>query len=245
MHGSLLVPTPAHPTHACHAQVPVRRPDGDVELRDAGVAFTVPPCPSCGGILKPDVTFFGDSVPQQRAQRCVAPRRAARAPHACACTVRTAAEEGAAGVGWARALHAQRRTPGMQTRPGLNRRHRPTNSEQFCTSSQGATNSSSNNTPACQPPQPPCRALQLAEECDLLLVVGSSLMVWSAFRLAKAAKQQGGALGIVNVGPTRADSLADLKLEVLAGEALLKLASHPSLLIPRVPAAAPMAAAAC
>ena len=29
------------------------------------VTFQVPPCPSCGGILKPDVVFFGDNVPSQ------------------------------------------------------------------------------------------------------------------------------------------------------------------------------------
>lgn len=52
-------------------QVPVRRPDGDVELHDAGVGFDVPACGRCGGILKPDVVFFGDSVPKTRADRWV------------------------------------------------------------------------------------------------------------------------------------------------------------------------------
>lgn len=37
-------------------RVPVRRPDGDVELVDAGRGFVVPPCPDCGGgVLKPEV----------------------------------------------------------------------------------------------------------------------------------------------------------------------------------------------
>lgn len=41
-------------------QVPVRRPDGDVELKDAGEHFEVPPCGACGGgTLKPHVVFFG------------------------------------------------------------------------------------------------------------------------------------------------------------------------------------------
>ena len=48
---------------------PVRRPDGDVELRDAGHGFHVPACSACGGDLKPDVVFFGDGVPKQRADR--------------------------------------------------------------------------------------------------------------------------------------------------------------------------------
>ena len=48
--------------------------------------------------------------------------------------------------------------------------------------------------------------------CDGLLVVGSSLMVYSAFRLAKAAVASGAELALVSVGPTRADDLAHLKV---------------------------------
>jgi len=51
-----------------HAQAVVR-PDGDVELADVA-GFTVPPCESCGGVLKPDVVFFGENVPRERVQRC-------------------------------------------------------------------------------------------------------------------------------------------------------------------------------
>jgi NAD-dependent deacetylase sirtuin 4 len=58
-------------------------------------------------------------------------------------------------------------------------------------------------------------------------------MVWSAFRLAKAAKEAGATLAIVNVGPTRADDLATLKVEALAGEVMMQLASHHCLLLPR------------
>ena len=51
-------------------QVPLRRPDGDVELVDAGVGFNLASCGACGGdMLKPDVVFFGDSVPKQRVNR--------------------------------------------------------------------------------------------------------------------------------------------------------------------------------
>lgn len=35
----------------------------------AGEGFIVPPCPKCGGILKPDVVFFGDGVPAARSKR--------------------------------------------------------------------------------------------------------------------------------------------------------------------------------
>ena len=57
-----------------------------------------------------------------------------------------------------------------------------------------------------------CRVLDLAHECDAMLVVGSSLMVYSAFRLSKAAKASNGRLAILSAGPTRADALADLKV---------------------------------
>ncbi len=44
-------------------------PDGDAEL-DAGAypGFRVADCDRCGGVLKPDVVFFGESVPAERAQ---------------------------------------------------------------------------------------------------------------------------------------------------------------------------------
>lgn len=41
------------------------RPDGDVELGDGvPVEFHIPDCTECGGVLKPDVVFFGESVPR-------------------------------------------------------------------------------------------------------------------------------------------------------------------------------------
>jgi hypothetical protein len=163
-HSPSIHPPTTQPHHASHpstphtsprtsprpppqlTQVPVRRPDGDVELRDAGSSFIVPPCSSCGGILKPDVVFFGDTVPKARV----------------------------------------------------------------------------------------LQATQLCESADTLLVVGSSLMVFSAYRLARAAKDAGAKLVSINVGPTRADNITDFKLELLAGEVLMALASHPSMLLPRV-----------
>lgn len=49
-----------------HLDAP-RAPDGDAELVDLDFgAFLVPGCPRCGGIVKPDVVFFGESVPPQR-----------------------------------------------------------------------------------------------------------------------------------------------------------------------------------
>jgi NAD-dependent SIR2 family protein deacetylase len=40
-------------------------PDGDAEV-EASAYFQIPQCPSCFGILKPDVVFFGESVPTER-----------------------------------------------------------------------------------------------------------------------------------------------------------------------------------
>lgn len=45
------------------------RPDGDVDL-DATADFVVAPCQDCGGVLKPDVVFFGENVPAARVARC-------------------------------------------------------------------------------------------------------------------------------------------------------------------------------
>jgi NAD-dependent SIR2 family protein deacetylase len=53
-----------------HLDVSVR-PDGDVDLDDTG-GFVVPDCASCGGVLKPDVVFFGENVPKPRVERCYA-----------------------------------------------------------------------------------------------------------------------------------------------------------------------------
>ena len=42
-------------------------PDGDADLEAQDFAqFDVPACDSCGGMLKPDVVFFGESVPRSR-----------------------------------------------------------------------------------------------------------------------------------------------------------------------------------
>jgi NAD-dependent SIR2 family protein deacetylase len=41
------------------------RPDGDVDM-EALDGFVVAACESCGGVLKPDVVFFGENVPRER-----------------------------------------------------------------------------------------------------------------------------------------------------------------------------------
>ena len=49
------------------AEVTGINPDGDVSLRDEALdGFHVVPCVVCGGVLKPDVVFFGETVPPDR-----------------------------------------------------------------------------------------------------------------------------------------------------------------------------------
>jgi NAD-dependent SIR2 family protein deacetylase len=112
-------------------------PDGDAELGDEHLtAFRVPDCPGCGGVLKPDVVFFGENVPAD--------------------TVHDA---------WS-----------------------------------------------------------LFAEGDALLVVGSSLTVFSGRRFVYRAAKEDVPIGIVNLGPTRADELAAAKVDGRLGELLPRLA---------------------
>ena len=57
----------------CEAAAERIQPDGDAVVAAADVArFQVVGCESCGGLLKPDVVFFGENVPRSRAERCYA-----------------------------------------------------------------------------------------------------------------------------------------------------------------------------
>jgi NAD-dependent SIR2 family protein deacetylase len=120
-----------------HADVFRYRPDGDAELADGmHEDFTVADCAGCGGIVKPDVVMFGESVPKDRV----------------------------------------------------------------------------------------ARARAAVERSDALLIVGSSLMVFSGFRFARQASEAGKPIAIINQGRTRADDLATLKIEsdcgIVLGSAL-------------------------
>ena len=61
------------------AAVSAVNPDGDVELDDADLdGFVVVDCLACGGLLKPDVVYFGETVPPERVSRSFALVGAAR-----------------------------------------------------------------------------------------------------------------------------------------------------------------------
>jgi NAD+-dependent protein deacetylase sirtuin 4 len=102
------------------------RPDGDAEL-EAGdaVSFRVPPCAGCGGVLKPDVVFFGENVPSRWVDE----------------------------------------------------------------------------------------AWRLFDQGEALLVLGSSLQVYSGRRFVLRAVERGIPVAILNRGPTRCDAVADVRLD--------------------------------
>ncbi len=101
------------------------RPDGDASVPRPLAELRVPDCPQCGGVLKPAVVFFGESVPRER-------------------------------VG---------------------------------------------------------EAFAAVADADALLVVGSSLMVYSGYRFVRAAGQRGIEVAALNLGRTRADPELTLKVE--------------------------------
>jgi NAD-dependent SIR2 family protein deacetylase len=111
-------------------------PDGDAHLDDTLYApFQVPACPACGGVLKPDVVFFGDNVPRD--------------------TV--------------------------------------------------------------------AAATQAVEQAAGLLVVGSSLMVYSGYRFAEQAHRACKPVVAINRGVTRAEALLTAKIEGDCGQVLRQL----------------------
>lgn len=66
-------------------------------------------------------------------------------------------------------------------------------------------------------------AMAMLDRAQCLLVAGSSLTVNSGFRFAKLAQKAGKPIVIVNIGPTRADSLATAKIEANTSYALERL----------------------
>ena len=63
-------------------------------------------------------------------------------------------------------------------------------------------------------------AMSAVGRADGLLVVGSSLMVYSGFRFARRAHETGKPIAIVNRGATRADDFATVKVEADCAAAL-------------------------
>jgi len=113
-------------------------PDGDADLPiDAVSDFRVPECELCGGVLKPDVVFFGESVAKDRVDAAYA----------------------------------------------------------------------------------------ILDAADVLLVVGSSLAVFSGYRFVLRAVDRRMPIAIVNLGESRGDVHATVRVEGRAGEVLPRLSS--------------------
>lgn len=69
------------------------------------------------------------------------------------------------------------------------------------------------------------RAFEILDESGALLVVGSSLAVFSGFRFVKRAAERGVPIGVLNLGPSRADDLASVRVDARAGAVLPALAA--------------------
>jgi NAD-dependent SIR2 family protein deacetylase len=70
------------------------------------------------------------------------------------------------------------------------------------------------------------RRVPVLDESEALLVVGSSLAVYSGFRFVRRASERALPIAVVNLGPTRADDMAHARLEAAAGDALAALADR-------------------
>ncbi|HEX9939516.1 MAG TPA: NAD-dependent protein deacetylase [Longimicrobium sp.] len=113
-------------------------PDGDAELPAwAMESFQVPACEGCGGMMKPNVVFFGENVPREWVDD----------------------------------------------------------------------------------------AWRLYGEADVLLVAGSSLTVYSGRRFIYRAREDGIPIAVLNLGPTRADDVAAVKVDGRLGTILPQLAT--------------------
>ncbi|MCY0385951.1 NAD-dependent protein deacetylase [Robbsia sp. Bb-Pol-6] len=67
------------------------------------------------------------------------------------------------------------------------------------------------------------RAFAALDASDGMLVVGSSLMVYSGYRFALGAAERGLPIAAINIGRTRADALLDVKVEASAARVLARL----------------------
>ncbi|NLN40044.1 MAG: NAD-dependent protein deacylase [Smithella sp.] len=67
------------------------------------------------------------------------------------------------------------------------------------------------------------RAMMEANQCEIMLVIGSSLVVYPAAYVPVQAKQAGAKMIIVNRGPTEQDHLADIRIDAAAGEVMTSI----------------------
>ena len=70
------------------------------------------------------------------------------------------------------------------------------------------------------------QAFGLLGEARALMVVGSSLAIYSGLRFVTRAVEEGKPVAVINRGPTRGDQLAAVRVEAALGEALPALAAR-------------------
>ena len=70
--------------------------------------------------------------------------------------------------------------------------------------------------------------MQHLEHCDAVLVVGTSLMVYSGYRFVHSAARSGKPIAAINLGRTRADELLTLKVTESCASALSFLLPAPA-----------------
>jgi NAD-dependent SIR2 family protein deacetylase len=68
LHERLSVLNPGFEAEVADVEI---APDADVALKSTE-GFRVADCADCGGMLKPDIVYFGENVPKQRVERCYA-----------------------------------------------------------------------------------------------------------------------------------------------------------------------------
>ena len=70
------------------------------------------------------------------------------------------------------------------------------------------------------------QSLEAARHCDVVLVVGTSLVVSTGMWVVRQAVGCGAALAVINRGPTMVDDVADLRIEGGASQVLGDLSQH-------------------
>jgi len=75
-------------------------------------------------------------------------------------------------------------------------------------------------------------AWSLIDSAEALLIVGSSLAVYSGWRFVRGAAERGLPIAIINLGPTRADDLCQVRIDAKAGDILPRLVSRLRLPLP-------------
>jgi NAD-dependent SIR2 family protein deacetylase len=74
------------------------------------------------------------------------------------------------------------------------------------------------------PPPIVAQAYAAVERAEMMLVIGSSLMVYSGYRFVRAACERGMPVALINRGATRADQQVTVKIEAACGDVLEQLA---------------------